>query len=99
MVRIEALGNCNIESSIEYSGEYTIIKLTGEKKQDREPIKIEDNLFSSREIGKFSLDIPLKAESFLIKNEKPKCEQKNGLIILEKKGKKDKFSLDDKNKV
>ena len=32
-IRVEAPGNCKINSKIEYSGEYTIIKLFGEKKK------------------------------------------------------------------
>ena len=82
IVRVEAPGNCDIESSIHYGGEYIVIKLTGIKKKDEEPAKIEDNIFNGRELGKFSLDIPLKTGDFLIKNEKPKIEKKNGIFIL-----------------
>ena len=100
---MEAPGNCNIESSIEPGGEYTVIKISGKKEPDIEPVKIEDNIFSSREIGNFYLEIPLKAESFIISNEKPKIESKNGLIILayklEKKREKEKYIQDEKNKV
>jgi len=80
--RVEAPGNTTIESSFEHIGEYTIIKLKGTKKKDKEPEELEQNIFNSREIGNFSLDIPLKTEEYLIKNELPKIEKKNGIFIL-----------------
>ena len=83
IVRVEAPGNSTIKSSIHGAGEYTFIRLKGDKKRDKEPSNIEDNLFNSREIGEFSLDIPLKSEDFLIKNESPKIEAKKGVLILE----------------
>ena len=103
IIRLEAPGNCKIESSIEPGGEYTVIKIRGKKEKDIEPIKIEDNIFNSREFGNFYLEIPLKPESFIISNEKPKFESKNGLIILsyklEKKREKAIFNPNEKNKV
>ena len=57
IVRVEAPGNCTISSSIDYNGEYTIIRLNGNKSQDIEPEKITDNIFNSRELGEYSLDI------------------------------------------
>ena len=83
IVRIEGPGNCSIQSSIEYSREFTIIKLKGEKRKDKEPERIEENLFNSREFGKFSIHLPLKIEDFLIKNEDPIITEKKGIIILQ----------------
>ena len=85
IIRLEGPGNCNLKSSIEYSGEYTIIRLNGIKKKDKEPEKLEDNLFNSREFGLFSLDIPLKTEEYLIKNEEPSVDAKKGVMIIEYK--------------
>ena len=82
IIKVEAPGTCNIKSSFKYSGEYIIIKLTGIKEKDEEPARIEDNIFNGREIGKFSLDIPLKYEDFIIKHEKPKIEKKDGIFTL-----------------
>ena len=82
IIRVEVPGNSNISSKIEYSGEYSIIRLSGIKKQDKEP-KLEDNLYNTREFGDFNLDIPLKTEDFNVKNNKPKKEEKKGVIILE----------------
>ena len=61
-VRIEAPGNCKISSSIEYIGEYTFIKLVGEKMPDKDQDKIPILFFNNREIGKFSLELPIKSE-------------------------------------
>ena len=82
IVRVEAPGNSTIESSLKHIGEYTTIKLNGSKSKDKEPEELEQNIFNSREIGTFSLDIPLKTEEYLIKNELPKIEKKNGIFIL-----------------
>ena len=59
-------GNCNINYKIIYSGEYTIIKLYGEKEKDIVPEKLEDNLFTNREFGPFYLNVPLKTEDYFI---------------------------------
>ena len=89
IVRVEGPGNCSINSTIDYAGEYTIIKINGNKKKDKEPQKLEDNIFNSRELGDFSLDIPLKSYDYLIKNEEPKIYEKKGILILE-------FKIDEK---
>ena len=83
IIRLEAPGNTSIKSSVDALGEYKIIRLTGNKKKDKEPEKLEDNVFNSRESGPFSLDIPLKNEDFMIKNEAPTYAEKKGVIILE----------------
>ena len=83
IVRLEGPGNCQLKSDFGYSGEYTIIRINGNKKKDKEPEKLEDNLFNSRELGNFSLDIPLKTEDFLIKNENPIINEAKGVFIIE----------------
>ena len=60
IIRVEAAGNSSIKSNVDYVGEYTIIRLNGNKEKDKTPEKIEDNIFNSREFGEFTLDIPLK---------------------------------------
>jgi len=83
IIRVEAPGNSSIKSNVDSAGEYKIVRLTGNKKKDKEPAKLEDNLFNSREFGTFSLDIPLKNEDFLIKNENPSYTEKKGVLLLE----------------
>ena len=92
IVRVEAPGNCNLKSSIINSGEYTIIRLEGNKKKDKEPAEIKDNIYCNREIGEFSLDIALKSNEYLIKNEEPKLSEKKGVIMLQ-------YKLEDKKNV
>ena len=89
IIRLEAPGNCPIIPSINYAGEYTIIRLKGNKKKDKEPEKLEDNIHNTREFGDFTLDIPLKTEDFIVVNEKPTIEEKKGVINF-------KFKLDKK---
>ena len=83
IIRVEAPGNSSLKSNVDSAGEYKIIRLIGNKKKDKEPAKLEDNLFNSREFGSFSLDIPLKNEDFLIKNEKPTYTQMKGVLEVE----------------
>ena len=85
IIRVEAPGNSEIKSKIEYRGENTIIQLRGKKNQDIEPKELKDNLFTSREFGDFFVDIPLKTEDFKILNEKPKIRVASGLFIIEYK--------------
>ena len=54
---------------IQYFGEYNIIRLKGNKKIDKEPEKLEDNIHNTREFGDFTLDSSLKTEECFIKNE------------------------------
>jgi HSP20 family molecular chaperone IbpA len=83
IVRVEAAGNCKLESEIEFAGEYNIIKLRGEKKKDKEPKNEKDNLFNTREYGSFSLEIPLKTEDYLLSNDGPQIDIKKGIVFLE----------------
>ena len=90
IIRVEAPGNSIISSQIEYSGEYTIIKLVGTKKPDKTPKYKIENIHTSREFGEFNLDIPLKTEDYTIKNAYPTIIDKKGIIILE-------YECEDKN--
>ena len=83
IIRVEAPGNSSIKTKVMHEGEFTFIRIFGNKRKDKEPEKSEDNLFNSREIGSFSLNIPLKTDEYLIKNEAPKYDEKKGIIILE----------------
>jgi HSP20 family molecular chaperone IbpA len=83
IIRVEAPGNSQIKYKIEYRGEKTIIQLTGVKNKDKEPEKLEDNDFNTREFGQFSIDIPLKTEDYKILNEEPKMKFISGLFIIE----------------
>ena len=83
IIRVEAPGNSTISSKVEYSGEYTVIRLSGKKKPDKDPKNKCDNIHTSREFEEFNLDIPLKTEDYNVKNLKPIITDKKGIIILE----------------
>ena len=89
IIWVEVPGNCNIKTKTEHSGEYTLLRIEGIKRKDKEPEKKEENLYNSREFGSFSFNVPLKTDEYLIKNEPPKVEDKKGLIIIQ-------FQLDEK---
>ena len=89
IIRVEIPGNNKIDSKIDYLGEYSVIILKGIKKKDKEP-KLEDNIYNSREFGDFELNIYLKTDEYFLKNEKPKINQKNGIVFLE-------YNLGEKN--
>jgi len=82
IVKVEIHWLFKLDSTFENNGEYIIIKLRRTKEKDSEPIKIEENIFNGRELGKFSLDIPFKHELFNIKNEKPEIKAENGIVTL-----------------
>jgi len=60
IAKIEAPGNCQLKSELVFSGEYSIIKISGEKRKDKDPEKLNDNIINKRETGIFSLNIALK---------------------------------------
>ena len=82
ILRVEAPGNCDISSLLDYTGEFTYISIEGEKRKDKEPEKLEDNLINKREIGKFSFKIPIEAKKYIIKNKPPDIKKLNGIFIL-----------------
>ena len=52
IIRIEIPGNQTTKTKIDYIDKYTIIRIFGEKRQDKEPKSLNDNLHNSREFGK-----------------------------------------------
>ena len=83
IVKVETPGNCKIETSEIYlNEEYNVIKLTGEKKKDKEPENPNENIHDSREFGKFILEIPLKMSEYHLINKLPSVKINNGVYIL-----------------
>ena len=82
IVKIEAPGNCKIDSDIILKGEYIIIKIKGNKEEDEQIKNIENTFYNERKFGKFYLSIPLNQDGFTIKNAPPKIEKFDGIIIL-----------------
>lgn len=85
IIRVETPGNCNLVADKDPEGDYNLIKLSGEKKKDVEPAKLEDNIYNIREFGKFFLEIPIKSKLYHIIDEKPSINQKKGVSFIEYK--------------
>ncbi len=84
IVRLELPGNIKkLVTDIKIEGSYHIIKITGEKKKDKEPTNEKDNIFNTREYGSFTLEIPLKTEDYLLSNNDPNITEKKGLFFIE----------------
>ena len=83
IVRVEVPGKTTIKAGLEISGEYNIIKIMGEKKLDKEPGKLDDNIHNTREYGNFYLDLHLKTEEYLLRQEEPEIKDKKGVYIFE----------------
>ena len=84
-LRIEASGNTDLDPpDIEFAGEYNIIKIKGEKRKDKEPANKEENIFNTREDGKFSFEVPLKTEDYLLMSEQEvEIQEKKGVFIIQ----------------
>lgn len=82
-VRVEAPGNCYIKATLLFEGEYNIIKINGIKKQDKIPVKLEDNIFNTRKYGDFDLNIPLKIKEYPLIDERPSIRDGKGIFLLE----------------
>ena len=84
IVKIEAPGNSSIDSTnVEDVESYKLIRIKGIKKRDKEPEKDNDNLGITREFGNFLLEIVLKPDNYIIKNEDPKIYEKKGVLFVE----------------
>ena len=82
-IRAELPGNVvpNVKKPQNIDGN-TIINIYGEKKKDKVPEKLEDNLFNTREFGNFNLEIPFKNSDIKINPEIKEKSIKNGILSL-----------------
>jgi len=83
IIRVEAPGNCPIVAEKKVEGELFIIRLSGEKKKDIVPEKLEDNIYNKREIGKFCLDIPLSSKEYTLSEKPPTFDYQSGVQFIE----------------
>ena len=83
ILNLEIPGNEKIESKIDYQGNYNIIIIKGQKKLDKEPENVEDNIYTNREFGEFTIDIPLRISEYRLANEEPKFQRKEGITYIE----------------
>ena len=93
IVRMECPGKIeNIKPNIYISGKYNIIEIKGTKKRDKEPDKIEDNLYNNREFGNFCIKIPLIIEKIKLKKDGYQKFNENGIYTF-------KYDLEENNKI
>ena len=83
ILKLEIPGNKKIESAIDYQGDCNVITVKGQKKLDKEPEKLEDNIYTNREFGEFTIDIPLKISDYRIVNKAPKFQKEEGITYIE----------------
>ena len=83
-IRVELPGNTKpIIHPIKYKGENTVIGIEGEKRKDKEPKYIEDNIFNSRDFGNFFLEIQFKTEDYKIKSKIKNAKLVQGILLLQ----------------
>ena len=99
IIRVEVPGFCDIDAERIPTSDYYLIRLRGEKINDREPENIEDNIHNLREYGKFLLDIPLYNKEYKISEDDPEFERKEGVFIIKYKIDKPKGPVKPKFKV
>ena len=84
IIKIESPGN---NGKLNYSmheslGYNQIINIDGEKKKEKE--EENDNIYNSREYGKYSIQCPIiYNDNYILKDEEPKIEDKKGIIFFE----------------
>ena len=91
-IRLEIPGNANCVVEKKIENNQTLLIINGEKKPDKDPKKLEDNIVNLRTYTDFQVVIPLSCEKFQISSgplENP--EFKSGLCII-------KLKLDKNNK-
>ena len=83
-IRVELPGNIDYKiQPVKYIEDDTVIIIEGEKKKDDDPKNIEDNIFNSRDFGKFFVEIQFKTETHKIKTKLKSSEIKRGILILQ----------------
>ena len=92
ILKFETPGNISLSYEVSFQGSYNIITVRGTKKFDKEPENQNDNIFTNREYGEFTIDIPLKLSEYRLSNKNPKSRRKEGITYIE-------YELCNKNKI
>jgi hypothetical protein len=82
-IRIEAPGNCELNTKRYPEDKFNVIIIKGNKLKDKMTEEEEKIQKSNREYGEFKLDIRLEFDYFKFKAKKPKIEQIDGVFRLE----------------
>ena len=83
-IRVELPGTVEISKVKRalYIGDSTNIKINGNKKKDKYPTKIEDNIENTRDFGEFNIDINFKTEEFKINSIPASQTIKNDILVV-----------------
>ena len=83
-IRVELPGTVEISKVKRalYIGDSTNIKINGNKKKDKYPTKIEENIENTRDFGEFNIDINFKTEEFKINSIPASQTIKNGILVV-----------------
>jgi HSP20 family molecular chaperone IbpA len=80
ILRLEVPGNTSILVNYKIGEKFNIIEVKGEKKKDREPINLQDNIANDREFGEFAIDIPIMM--YLDSSIKPEINVDKGICTI-----------------
>ena len=82
VINVEIPGIFTLQSSSHTIGEYNTIKILGTKINDLNKTVGNNLINNGREFGDFSLEIPLRLEGYVIKNENPTFVRNDGVISV-----------------
>ena len=82
VINVEIPGIFTLQSSSQTIGEYNTIKILGTKINDLNKTVGNNLINNGREFGDFSLEIPLRLEGYVIKNENPTFVRNDGVISV-----------------
>ena len=82
VINVEIPGIFSLQSSSQSIGEYNTIKIFGSKISDLNIIKGNNIVNNGREFGEFSLEIPIRLEGYVIKNENPLFVRNDGIVSV-----------------
>ena len=80
ILRLEVPGNASILVNYKIGEKFNIIEVKGDKKKDREPINLQDNISNDREFGEFAIDIPIMM--YLDSSIKPEINVDKGICTI-----------------
>ena len=80
ILRLEVPGNASILVNYKIGEKFNIIEVKGEKKKDRDPINLQDNIANDREFGEFAIDIPIMM--YLDSSIKPEINVDKGICTI-----------------
>ena len=82
VINVEIPGIFTLQSSTQTAGEYNTIRIFGTKINDLNKVVGNILINNGREFGDFSLEIPVRLEGYVIRNENPSFVRNDGVISI-----------------